>query len=250
MATQESGPTSAYNKGIRSILTEDPYPLRCILGQSSNPLTATRQPKTVIEALKKLDLYIVMDTEWNSSCDYADYVLPACSNYETSQQFATKNSKAGTWTRRRTRPFRSRSPSPGAHRTFDRELADRMGYGDDFWHGDFDECLREQLDGSGFTLEELREKGSVAVERTEEFTPEEPVYQNYEELFNGPPQRQGPVLQRVDRQQAELRGGRRDFPAARARPVRPRATTARLSSLRSTRWSSRTSTPTACATTA
>ena len=186
MATQESGPTSAYNKGIRSILTEDPYPLRCILGQSSNPLTATRQPKTVIEALKKLDLYIVMDTEWNSSCDYADYVLPACSNYETSQQFATKNSKAGTWIGMN-QAIQEPLAESKSDWTFYCELADRMGYGDDFWHGDFDECLREQLDGSGFTLEELREKGSIFVERTEEFTPEEPVYQNYEELFKDLP---------------------------------------------------------------
>ena len=38
-----------------------------------------------------------MDTQWNSSCDYADYVLPACTNYESSYQFGTKNSAAGTF---------------------------------------------------------------------------------------------------------------------------------------------------------
>lgn len=71
MKTQESGPTSAYYKAIMSVLTEDPYPLRCIIGQSSNPLSATRCPKKVEEALKKLDYYVVMDTCWNSSCNYA-----------------------------------------------------------------------------------------------------------------------------------------------------------------------------------
>ena len=76
MVTQESGPTSAYNKGLQSILTEDPYPLRFVFGQSSNPMSATRQPKTIAEALKKLDYYVVMDTAWNSSCDYADIVAP------------------------------------------------------------------------------------------------------------------------------------------------------------------------------
>lgn len=180
--TQESGPTSAYYKGLLSILTEDPYPLRCVLAQSSNPLSATRQPKTVIEALKKLDLYIVMDTEWNSSCDYADYVLPACVNYETSEQIATKNSKDGTWI-----GINQKIEEPLGESMSDWDfyckLADRMGYGDDFWHGDFDECLREQLDGTGITLEELREKGQVFVERTEEFTPGEATTKNYEELF-------------------------------------------------------------------
>ena len=182
MVTQESGPTTAYYKGLLSILTEEPYPLRCVFAQSSNPLTATRQPKTIIEALKKLELYVVMDTEWNSSCDYADYVLPACVNYESDEQFATKNSKDGTWI-----GINQKIQEPLGESMSDWDfyckLADAMGYGDDFWHGDFDECLREQLDGSGFTLEELREKGQIFVERTEEFTPGEAKVQNYEELF-------------------------------------------------------------------
>lgn len=182
MQTQESGPTSAYYKGLLSILTGEPYPLRAVLAQSSNPLSATRQPKTIVEALKKLDLYIVVDTEWNSSCDYADYVLPACVNYESANQIATKNSKDGTWI-----GINQKVAEPLGESMSDWEfycrLADAMGYGDDFWHGDFDECLREQLDGTGITLEELREKGQVFVERTEEFTPGQATTQNYEELF-------------------------------------------------------------------
>lgn len=182
MTTQESGPTSAYNKGIQSILTEDPYPLRFILGQCSNPLTATRQPKTVVEALKKLEYYVVMDTEWNSSCPYADIVLPACVHYELSEQFATKNMAAGTWIGMN-QAIQEPLGESMSDWQFYCKLADRMGYGDDFWGGDFDECLREQLDGSGFTLEELREKGSIFVERTDGATPTEPEYKRYAELF-------------------------------------------------------------------
>ena len=182
MTTQESGPTTAYNKGIQSILTEDPYPLRFILGQCSNPLTATRQPKTVVEALKKLDYYVVMDTEWNSSCPYADIVLPACVHYELSEQFATKNMADGTWIGMN-QAIQEPLGESMSDWQFYCKLADRMGYGDDFWGGDFDECLREQLADSGFTLEELREKGSIFVERTDGATPTEPEYQRYAELF-------------------------------------------------------------------
>ncbi len=182
MITQESGPTTAYYRGIYSILSEDPYPLRCIIGQSSNPLSATRQPKNVVEALKKLDLYVVMDTEWNSSCKYADYVLPACVNYESDKQFAVKNSAAGTWI-----GINQKIQEPlGESRSdwdFYCQLADRMGYGEDFWNGNFDDCLREQLADCDFTLEELREKGQIFVERTEEFTAEEPTYQDYAKTF-------------------------------------------------------------------
>lgn len=180
--TQESGPTSAYYRGLMSVLTEDPYPLRTVFAQSSNPMSATRQPKEVAEALKKLDFYVVMDTEWNSSCAYADLVLPACTNYETDQQMAIKNSAAGTWL-----GINQKIAEPLGESRSDWEyycdLAQRMGYGDDFWGGDFDQCLREQLDGTGIDLDELREKGEMFVERDEEFTPQEPVYQDYEKMF-------------------------------------------------------------------
>ncbi len=184
--TQESGPTSAYFKGLMSVLTGEPYPLRFVFGQSSNPLTATRQPKQVAEALKKLDFYVVMDTEWNSSCAYADIVLPACTNYETDQQFATKNSPAGTWI-----GINQKIAEPlGESRSdwqYYCDLAVAMGYGDDFWGGDFDECLREQLDGSGITLEELRERGSIFVARDEKAAPTEPTYADYAKTFGDLP---------------------------------------------------------------
>ena len=176
------GPTSAYHKAFKSILTGEPYPLRCVIGQNSNPLSATRQPKEIIECLKALDYYVVVDTAWNPSCDYADIVLPALTNYETSQQFATKNSKAGTWIGMNQVVV---DPIGEGKSDWDfyLDLAVAMGYGDDFWGGDMDACLREQLDGSGIDLDELREKGSIFVERTDGAEPTEPEYRRYAELF-------------------------------------------------------------------
>lgn len=182
MVTQESGPTTAYNKGLQSILTEKPYPLRFVFGQSSNPLSGTRQPKTIEKALKKLDYYVVMDTTWNSSCDYADIVLPACTQYEAADQFATKNTPDGTFI-----GINQVIAEPlGESRSdwnYYLDLAVKMGYGDDFWGGDIDKMLSEQLDGSGVTLEELREKGGIFKERTDGSKPTEPTYQAYEKMF-------------------------------------------------------------------
>jgi len=180
--TQEGGPTSAYFRGLMSILSEDPYPLRFIFGQSSNPLSATRQPKQVVEALKKLDYYVVMDPHWNSSCDYADIVLPASTQYESADQFAIKNSPAGTFigiNQVINEPLgESRSDW-----TYYLDLAVKLGYGDDFWGGNIDTMLSEQLEESGITLAELRDKGFLFVERTDGETPKEPEYQNYEAMF-------------------------------------------------------------------
>ncbi len=182
MITQESGPTSAYYKGLHSVLSEKPYPLRFVFAQSSNPMSGTRQPKTIEKALKKLDFYVVMDVAWNSSCDYADIVLPATTQYESADQFATKNTPDGTFIGIN----QVISEPPGETRSdwqFYLDLAVKMGYGDDFWGGNIDKMLSEQLDGSGVTLEELREKGYVFKERTDGSKPSEPSYQNYEKMF-------------------------------------------------------------------
>lgn len=185
--TQESGPTSAYFKGLMSILSEEPYPLRFVFGQSSNPLSATRQPKKVEEALKKLEYYVVMDTQWNSSCDYADIVLPACTNYELSQQFAIRNRPEGTWI-----GMNQAIAEPMGESRSDWEyyldLAKRMGYGDDFWQGDVEEYLKYLLEPSGISLEELRASNTgIFIERTDGSKPTEPVYQDYAEMFKDLP---------------------------------------------------------------
>ena len=152
----ESGPNSAYFKGLMSTLTRDPYPLRFVVAQCTNPFGATRQPKKVAEALAALDCYVVNDVRWNPSCDYADFVLPACTHYECDQQFGVKNGPAGTFI-----GLNQRLAAPlGESRSdwdFYMGLACAAGYGADFWDGDMDACLAERLDGSGVTLAQLRE---------------------------------------------------------------------------------------------
>jgi anaerobic selenocysteine-containing dehydrogenase len=185
--TWESGPTTAYFKGLMSTIDGNPKPLRAVFGQSSNPFGATRQPKKIAEALKALDFYFVMDVYWNSSCDYADIVLPACSNYETDVQFAKKNSPQGTWI-----GINQKIQEPlGESRSdwqFYLDLAVRMGYGKDFWNGDMDACVREQLAPSGISLEELRAADhGIFIERTSGEKPTEPKYQDYEALFKNLP---------------------------------------------------------------
>ncbi len=175
-------PTSAANRGIQSVLTGKPFPLRAVFSHSTNPLSQTRQPKLVAEALKKLDLYFVMDTGWNPSCDYADYVLPACTRYEDSCQIGSRNMPEGTFIGIEQQIAEPLGESRSDWKVY-LDLAVKMGFGEDFWNGDLDGLLRAQLEPTGFTLEELREKGYIFVERTDGAKPEEPTYQNYEELF-------------------------------------------------------------------
>ena len=87
----ESGPTSAYYKGLMSILTGKPYPLRVLNASCTNPLSATRNPKKVAEALKKLDFMFVMDVFHAPHVDFADIVLPACTSYEQGDFFGVQD---------------------------------------------------------------------------------------------------------------------------------------------------------------
>jgi thiosulfate reductase/polysulfide reductase chain A len=61
-----------------------------------------------------------------------------------------------------------------------------MGYGADFWNGNVDACLREQLAPSGISLEELRQSPrGIFVKRTQ--PGHEPEYRRYSSLFAGLP---------------------------------------------------------------
>lgn len=185
MGDWQGGPTSAYYKGLMSILTGKPYPLRVLQASCTNPLSATRNPRKTAEALKKLDFFFVMDVCKAPHIDYADIVLPACTDYEHSHQIEVRNRREGTWIGIYNKVI---EPPGECHSDwqFFLDLAVKMGYGTYFWNGDMDACLREQLAPSGITLEELRNSPrGIFVKRTAPSP--EPEYRRYTALFKGLP---------------------------------------------------------------
>ncbi len=185
MGFMPHGPTSAYYKALMSILSGKPYPLRVLNASCSNPLSATRNPRRVAEALKKLDFMFVADIYHASHVDYADIVLPACTSYEHSDQICIKNVKEGTWLGIYNKIIEPLGESRSDWQIY-LDLAVKMGYGEDFWNGNMDACLREQLAPSGISLEELRNspKG-IFIKRTQPAPA--PQYQRYTQLFKDLP---------------------------------------------------------------
>ncbi len=179
-------PSSAYNRALQAVINDEPLAPKIVFAHNANPMSGTRQPKLIAEALKKLDLFYVMDTYWTESCKYADYVFPATIRYEHSCLINTRNMEEGTFI-----GIEQQVVEPlGECRSdwqFYCDLAVKMGWEADFWDGDFDNCLREQLADTGITLEELREKGYMFFPREDGATSTEPEYQRYEELFAGLP---------------------------------------------------------------
>jgi thiosulfate reductase/polysulfide reductase chain A len=63
----------------RAILTNEPYPVRAMIGIASNPMITEPNVKLIYRALKSLDLYVVQDFWLTPSAELADYVLPVTS---------------------------------------------------------------------------------------------------------------------------------------------------------------------------
>lgn len=74
---------------IDAILTGKPYPVKAAITLANNPLVALPNTKRVFEAIKALDLYVVVDYYMTPSAAMADYVFPAASTVETSELWLT-----------------------------------------------------------------------------------------------------------------------------------------------------------------
>ena len=145
------GTSSAYYKVLDSILTEKPYPIRTVISPGTQPSVSTRGSKRVIEALKKLDFYVVADVGRTADMDYADIVMPMSTPYEIDHPF---EAISGHIMARNTviEPI-------GETRSMFQFLLDlgvAMGYAKDFWNGDMTACMNYQLENFNMTIDDLR----------------------------------------------------------------------------------------------
>lgn len=72
-----------------AIITEKPYPVTAAITLANNPLLALPNTQKVFEALKKLQLYVVMDYYMTPSAAMADYVFPASTTVEQPEMWLT-----------------------------------------------------------------------------------------------------------------------------------------------------------------
>ncbi|MBJ38659.1 MAG: molybdopterin oxidoreductase [Gammaproteobacteria bacterium] len=64
------------------ILTDHPARFRAMIVESANPLHSLADAKRFREAFEKLDCVVVIDVAMTETAEYANYVLPASSQYE------------------------------------------------------------------------------------------------------------------------------------------------------------------------
>ena len=167
------GPSSSYYRTFDSILTEKPYPIRAIIAPGTQPPVSTRNPGRIIEALKKLELFVVVDVMETSAMPWADVVIPVTTSYETDHPFEI----SGNWIMARNRVIEPLGDYKSDYE-FWLDLGNRMGYEEEFWHGDINACMDYQLEYFNMTMEELR-KYSTGIA----YDSRPPVYEKYDRIF-------------------------------------------------------------------
>jgi cysteine desulfurase NifS len=136
----------------RSVLEGDPYRIRALIALGGSIITSWPNPSLWKRTLGALDFLACIDRYPTADAAYADLVLPACTQYEV-----TSYMRYGPMFK-----IRERLVEPVGEARNDflilAELARRLGYGHLYPQTE-DEILRHALDGTGFTLEEVRAAG-------------------------------------------------------------------------------------------
>lgn len=177
------GLSSSYYRIFESVLTEKPYPVRTIISPGTQPSVSTRGSKRVVDALKKLDFYAVVDCSRTADMIYADIVIPVSTTYEWDHPFDGRN----VWVMAYNQVIKPLGDFKSMHQFF-LDLGVAAGYGNDFWQGDMDAYINYQLEPLGITFDELK-KHPTGIR----FTPRPRVYEKYEQVFS----RKSPRLSRA-----------------------------------------------------
>jgi anaerobic selenocysteine-containing dehydrogenase len=137
---------------VRSVLRGDPYPVRGLIVHGASLLTSWPQTEMWRETLSRLDFLVCIDRQLTADSAWADVVLPATTMFEIDSYMTY-----GPIFR-----LREKLVEPVGEARNDylimAELACRLGYGDRFPQSE-EELLRFALEGSGYTLEDVREAG-------------------------------------------------------------------------------------------
>lgn len=173
------GPSSAYYRCLDSVLTEKPYPVKTIIAPGTQPAVITRNSKRIVEALKKLDFFVVIDVMQNSSVPWADIVIPVSTMYECDHPFESN----GRWIMARNKVIEPLGDYKSDYE-FWLDLAVKTGYGNDFWNGNIDDCMNYQLENLGITIDKLRKHPTGII-----YEPKPMVYEKYSEIFATPSSR-------------------------------------------------------------
>ncbi len=137
-----------------AVLHGEPYWIRSLIVLGSSIITSWPRPEIWKKTLNALEMLICIDVNLTADCAYADLVLPAATGYEIDSYM-----RYGPIFRLREKVVEPIGQSRNSFFIL-AQLSDRLGYGHLYPRNE-EELLRHALEGSPFTLEEVRAAGGT-----------------------------------------------------------------------------------------
>ena len=164
---------------IESITTGKPYKIRLIYLLGCNPMSTSRNPTGIAEALKMVDFLVVHEMFMTPTCRFADVILPAASRFEYDTGPVVYENHLTTAPKVIEPLWDTRNEAEVML-----DLACRLGMGEDFWHGNYEDMLDEMLKvaGVGINYEELKRNALKGI-----FLPKPEIMdkrERYDTIFN------------------------------------------------------------------
>jgi cysteine desulfurase NifS len=137
---------------VKSVLEGDPYRIRGLIVHGASLLTSWPQTPLWRETLSKLDVLVCIDRQLTADSAYADVVLPATTMFEIDSYMTY-----GPIFRLREKVIEPVGEARNDYLIM-AELAARLGYGHLYPQTE-DAVIRFALEGSGYTLEQVKAAG-------------------------------------------------------------------------------------------
>lgn len=143
-----------------AVLNEDPYPIKALFSNRFDPLMSIPDSEFTKRALDKLELIVAIDVNFSNIAWYADVVLPESLYLERTDCVQQANGLKPQMYLRSQAVAPRYDTLPAA--IILKLLAERLGVGEYFPYKTMEDLVRWQLEGTGFTLEDLAAKGFVS----------------------------------------------------------------------------------------
>ncbi len=144
-----------------AILSGEPYPIGAYIAYRHDPMSGLPDPEAQKEAYDKLKLMVSIDVNYSEFGWYSDVVLPEATYLERANLLAQKKGPKPAL-HMRDQAVAPRFDSRPAWWIF-RELARRLGKGEYFDFESIEEIWRYQLEGTGVSIEQMRESGVLSL---------------------------------------------------------------------------------------
>ncbi len=143
-----------------AILNKDPYPVKAAIFYRFDPLMSIADTNMTKRALSELDLIVTIDINYSDIAWYSDVILPESTYLERTDCVQQANGPKPQMFLRQQVVTPRYDTREGA--MILKQIGERIGIGNYFPYESMEDLVNWQLEGTGFTIDDFKEKGFVA----------------------------------------------------------------------------------------